>query len=181
MATSGSTSNKYAALSTDVSDEVGAFNLSVDDIVDGALHLLPPRQGKKDRELVGDIVKAVVAAFLPLLQGINSQLKHNPGQISPKVKEAMQRHDDKLVDMEQEQRRDNIIVRGVPESPDESTGKLVVEVAAEAGVGFHEGDLSTSFRIGRQQQGKPRPILARFVRHNDRVRLLRSKKNLKNT
>ena len=63
--------------------------------------------------------------------------------------------------MEQEQRRDNIIVRGVPESPEESTGKLVVEFAAEAGVGFNEGDLSTSFRISWQQQGKPRLYLAK--------------------
>ena len=54
-------------------------------------------------------------------------------------------------------------------------------VAAEAGVGFNEGDLSTSFRISWQQQGKPRLILARFVKHDDRIRLLCNKKKLKDT
>lgn len=165
-------SNTFSALQVD--DEI-SFDTTLDGIVESALDHLDRKH--KDRELIGDVVKAVVAALLPMVTNINTQLQ-NGGSVAPALRGVMQRHDNKLVDMEQELRRDNIIIRGVPETPEESPSQILVDVAAEAGVKIEKADISTSHRVGRPQAGKPRPILARFVRHDDRVRLLKSKRKL---
>ena len=55
-------------------------------------------------------------------------------------------------------------------------------MAAAAGVVVTNGDISTSHRVGRPgnaRGGKPRPIVARFVRWDTRTGILRSKKKLK--
>ena len=55
-------------------------------------------------------------------------------------------------------------------------------MAAAAGVVITNGDISTSHRVGRPgnaRGGKPRPIVARFVRRDTRTGILRSKKKIK--
>ena len=81
--------------------------------------------------------------------------------------------------MEQYSRRDNVVLRGVPDSEGEVTNTLVINVAKTAGVTVTENDLSTSHRMGKPQPNKTRPIIARFVRRDLRTHLLRNKKKLK--
>ena len=55
-------------------------------------------------------------------------------------------------------------------------------MAAAAGVVVTNGDISTSHQVGRPGKargGKPRPIVARFVRRDTRTGILRSKKKPK--
>ena len=99
-----------------------------------------------------------------------------------KVKVALQKHDNRLDEIEQYSRRDNIVVHGLPEQDGECTNDVIIGVAAAAGVVITNSNISTSHRVGRPgnaRDGKPRPIVARFVRRDTRTGFLRSKKKLK--
>ena len=88
----------------------------------------------------------------------------------------------RLDEIEQYSRRDNIVVHGLPEQDGECANDVIIAVAAAAGVVVTNGDISTSHRVGRPgnaRGGKPRPIVARFVRRDQRTAILRSKKKLK--
>ena len=104
------------------------------------------------------------------------------GGDAAKVKVVLQKHDNRLDDIEQYSRRDNIVVHGLAETDGECTNDVVIAVAAAAGVTVANGDISTSHRVGRPgnaRGGKPRPIVARFVRRDTRTGVLRNKKKLK--
>ncbi|XP_072170535.1 uncharacterized protein [Diadema setosum] len=170
-------SNKFATLEDEGDTDV---SFKINEVVEGAMQLVPDREGG-NRQLVGDIVKAVVAALLPMVQSIAHQLVSGPQVSVQKVQATVQNHDNRLDEVEQYSRRDNVIMRGVPENDGESTNAVVIDVAASAGVAVSEADISTSHRVGRPQPNKMRPIVARFVRRDLRTQLLRSKRKLKDS
>ena len=167
--------NKFKALEVEGDLDV---TFKIDDVVENAMQHVPGNGANKG--LVGDIVKAVVAALLPSLQSLAAQLKQVP--VAGKVKAAVVEHDRRLTELEQYSRRDNIVIRGVPEREEaEDTSAIVVEVAKTEGVEISVGDISTSHRVGRKSQtmqAKPRPIVARFVRRDVRTKILRQKRKL---
>lgn len=178
-------SNKVDVLSMDESvDEEVSFK--IDNLVKGAMELIPSRDEGKDRQLVCDIVKAVVAALFPMVQSISAQLQNSSQISTTKVKSVIQKQNHRLDELDQYSRRDNIVFRGVSEKEGESTTKLVLDIAACAGVDISEADISTSHRLGKPPQvrtstSKPRPIMAQFVRRDLRTNLLKSKRKLQGT
>ena len=153
----------------------------IDDLVGEAMELVPDRAGV-DRSLLADITRAVCASLLPILQSMAGGMLCKCSGDAGKVKVALQKHDDRLDEIEQYSRRDNIVAHGLPEQDGECTNDVIIAVAAAAGVVVTNGDISTSHRVGRPgnaRGGKPRPIVARFVRRDTRTGILRSKKKLK--
>ena len=151
----------------------------IDDLVGEAMELVPDRAGV-DRSLLADITRAVCASLLPVLQSMAGGMLCKCSGDAGKVKGALQNHDNRLDEIEQYSRRDNIIAHGLPEQDGECTNDVIIAVAA--GVVITNGDISTSHRVGRPgnaRGGKPRPIVARFVRRDTRTEILRSKKKLK--
>ena len=82
--------------------------------------------------------------------------------------------------MEVESRKNCVVISGVPELPEESTGRLAVEVAQAAGVPLSAGDLDRCHRLGRQRGtiDKPRAILVRLQNYGKRQELFNSRKEL---
>lgn len=172
--------NKFAGLAVEGQMEEVESAVKIEEVVANAMKLIPDRKGKdgSNRQLIGDIVKAVVAAMLPMVQDLSAKMDRD--SLSPgKTQAAVQKHDDRLDDIEQYSRRDNVVLRGVPESQGEVTNTLVIDVANSIGVTVTEGDISTSHRMGRPQPNKVRPIVARFVRRDLRTDLLKNKRKLK--
>ena len=79
---------------------------------------------------------------------------------------------------EGDSRRDNIRVYGIEETADECTNTIIVKLAHNMGVEISEQELSVSHRLGRKM-GKPRPIIAKFVRRDTKTKMMRSKKELR--
>ena len=174
--------NKFDALSME--DATNNIADKIEDAVASAMAFIPDRSNRKgdagpNRELVGDIVKAVVAALLPMVSSLSAQIKDAPQHVSQKAQAVIQAHDNRLDEIEQYSRRDNIVFRGVPETPGESTTEVVKAISEKAGVVLSDADISTTHRVGRPSPSKPRPIVARFVRRDTRTNLLRKKKQLK--
>lgn len=92
---------------------------------------------------------------------------------------------DKLADLEDRSRRNNIIVYGIPEATGETWEKseqLVREVITDLGEVESEIELDRTHRMGKKGGPTPRPIIARFLRWKDKTRVLeKARSRLKNT
>ena len=70
-------------------------------------------------------------------------------------------------------------VYGIEDMAEESTNLIMVKLASDMGVPITEQDLSVRHRMGRKSTGKPRPIIAKFVRRDTKTRMMRAKKELR--
>ena len=78
---------------------------------------------------------------------------------------------------EQYSRKDSVRIYGIPEAEDErETNDIVVKLAKDIGVNITTADLSVSHRLGRRGRwGKPRTIIAKFVRRQCKTDVMRNK------
>ena len=136
--------------------------VSFDDLVGEAMELVPDRAGV-DISLLADITHAVCASLLPVLQSMAGGMFY---KCKGAGKVVLQKHDNRLDEIEQYLRRENIVVHGLPEHDGECTNDVIIAVAVAAGVVVTNGDISTSHQVGRPgnaRGGKPMPIVAQFV------------------
>ena len=171
--------NRFEAL---LEEQDGDVSFKIDTIVAEALEVVPDRSGS-DRGLLEDVVKGVVAAMVPMITASIQKALSLSAQkgIPEKISRAIRSHDYRIDEQEQYSRRENLMIRGIPETENEVTNDKVVEVAELMRVRVAHEDISTSHRIGRPQPGRERPLVARFVRRDKRTEILRNKKKLKDT
>ena len=91
----------------------------------------------------------------------------------------MRSFDNRLDEIEQYTRRDNVIISGMAEAHGENTNQMVVKLAKEVGMDLEERDISVSHRLGEKRTARPTPIIAKFVRRDVKVQLLQRKKQLR--
>ena len=89
-----------------------------------------------------------------------------------------------LVDREEQySRRNCLLVHGIAETNDENTDDLVLTTINEKlDVDIAENEIDRSHRIGRKKDGqRPRPIIVKLTRYNNRNKVFASKRKLKGT
>lgn len=98
-----------------------------------------------------------------------------------KIKKQTQLQHFKLDELEQYTRKENICIHGLPETGDnEDTADEVVKLARKAGVTITKNDISVAHRLpGNRSSGKPRSIIAKFVRRIIKTDFMRKKSNLR--
>ena len=80
-------------------------------------------------------------------------------------------------------RRNNLIIHGIAETRDENTDAVEINfLKSELNLSLTERDLDRSHRLGKRDESKkrPRPIIIKFLRHNDKHLIYSKKKLLKN-
>ena len=84
---------------------------------------------------------------------------------------------------EQYSRRNCLLIHGIPENKNENTDVLTMEVIdTMIDIKIVENNIDRTHRIGNQKKnGKPRPVIIKFVRYNDRKKVFSSKKLLKDS
>ena len=83
--------------------------------------------------------------------------------------------------LEQYSRRSCLNISGMPEAATESTDRVVLDVAAAAGVTLAPTDIDCSHRVGRQQNGKNRTIIVKLTSRNGRDALYAARKDLRSS
>ena len=81
-------------------------------------------------------------------------------------------------------RRNSILIHGLPNVKGEDTDSLVIETVKEKmGLDISSTDIDRTYRIGAapKQSGKVRPVIVKFVRHNDWRKIYTNKKLLEGT
>ena len=79
-------------------------------------------------------------------------------------------------------RRNCLLIHGVKEEENEDTDKIAVDIAnKDLNITINKGHLDRSHRLGKRNNNtlKPRPIIVKFVRYNDRQNIFSNKKKLK--
>ena len=81
---------------------------------------------------------------------------------------------------EQYSRRNCLLIHGLPESKNENTDLLAMEVIeTKMDIKITDNDIDRTHRIGKtKNNGKPRPVIIKFVRYNDRKKVFSSKRLL---
>ena len=161
----------------------------------------------QDGAMIGDIITQVIAAIQPMvIKSVTTavtaavatafkQMREEfqavetmKGEVK-RVNENMARLAAKLHTQhfeldrqEQYSRKDSVRIYGIPDPEDEreNTNDIVVKLAKDIGVNITTADLSVSHRLGRRGRGgKPRTIIAKFVRRQCKTDVMRNKKRLR--
>jgi hypothetical protein len=74
----------------------------------------------------------------------------------------------RVEELEQYSRRQSVRISGVPEHENENTDDLALDVGRQMGINLAPCDINRSHRVGRRNQTRPRDIIVKFVRHNDK-------------
>ena len=84
---------------------------------------------------------------------------------------------------EQHSRRNCLIIHGIPENKNENTDVLAMEIIdTKMEIKITQNDIDRTHRIGKlKTNGKPRPVIIKFVRYNDRKKVFSSKNLLKDS
>ena len=81
-------------------------------------------------------------------------------------------------------RRNCLLIHGLKESNSENTDNLAIKNLNEhIGTSLTSADIDRSHRLGKKKEPgtKPRPIIVKFLRYNDRSKVFKNKKRLKGT
>ena len=84
-----------------------------------------------------------------------------------------------MLDLQAEIRRRQVCLRGLPDSPTETTRELeqAVDLVVEALVG-RRGHVEEAWRVGRFAADRPRPVILKFRTLGAKVEILKSKGQL---
>ena len=75
----------------------------------------------------------------------------------------------------QYQRRNNLVLNGVPEAKDEDLFKIFEDFTAATGYPLTASDLDTIHRVPTRATNKPRPIVVKFIHRWKKEALMRKK------
>ena len=101
-------------------------------------------------------------------------------------KTVIEEQDQRLAELEQYSRRNCLNFTGIPETKDENTVQLAIDLAKMANVKLEKGDLDRAHRIGRpkvttagQSPATPRPLVVKYVSYLKREAVWFGRKDLK--
>jgi hypothetical protein len=130
------------------------------------------KQNDKIKELINEAVSSAVA---PLHQEITI-LK---GKLQDKNNEVVDLNF-KIELLDQASRRNILRIEGIPENKGESTDAEVRRLAGEfLGVELKEGDIDSSYRIGKPKKGNSRTILVNFATYQAKRAMYKNRIKLK--
>ena len=85
---------------------------------------------------------------------------------------------------EQYSRQNCLLIHGITEGNQENTDDLALEILREKlDIELTQRDLDGTYRIGKndKRSNRPRPVIVKFIRYNDRKKIFSKKKQLKNS
>ena len=136
-------------------------------------------QLKKSMDL--DFITNAVASRLDnKLKHIDSKLKQKDDEIKA-LQKANKELQQKYDELEQYSRKNCLKIEGIEERPNENTFEVVVDLSRSMSLDppIEITDIDNCHRVGSvRDDGKPRPIIAKFNSYRDRKRLYDSRKVL---
>ena len=136
---------------TEVTFRADSMTDTVTELVSDAVKSLPAREGR-DPDLLQDLTHCILNSMVPLVTSlVSSRAK------SPDLPKQYAESNNRLDEIEQYTRRDNVVISGIAEAHGENKIKMVVKLAKEVGM---------DLQLGVKHGARLRPIIAEFVRRN---------------
>ena len=85
---------------------------------------------------------------------------------------------------EQYSRRNRLLIHGITEGNQENTDGSALEIFREKlDIELTQTDIDRAYRIGKsdKRSSRPRPVIVKFIRYNDKKKMFSKKKQLKNS
>lgn len=169
-----------AAAGPDKQEQRGFFvNLNIEEELDDVDQA---EKGKMGNIMMKAVEAAVNAAIPAIIQAVKEVCL-------TAVKEEMNPHllrlQYKADELEQNARRENLRISGIPESEGETRetedqlANKVCEVAAKCGVNLEAREISSCHRLGKKAEGRVRQTVVRFVTRRQRDALYNGRYTLK--
>ena len=129
------------------------------------------------------VIKEVQHAFdsvIARLDSIESRLKaldcHNENRPNEKADERISFLEEKVENLEQYSRRQQLLFEGIPESNDENTDICVIEECKKVNITLTLFDIQRSHRLGRRRDGRPRPIIVHLANYRQKRAIIQAAK-----
>lgn len=134
----------------------------------------PPMEEMLNQLLSGqkEIQKRLDAMELKLknVEALASNVKELSSKVSG-LEKTVRILENKLVDLEDRSRRNNVLVFGIAEKPGETTDDLkqsVVEGVFKTMMGVQVSSTERIHRVGRKQSARPRPVVLRLMDYREK-------------
>ena len=95
------------------------------------------------------------------------------------LRDQLKKANTHINELEQYSRRLCVNVSGIPETPNESTDQIIMDLGKMAGVTVTPADLDRTHRIGKSTGGGTRIIIARFTNFSKRQEFYNSRRELR--
>ena len=180
---------RFKDQTADLSDEESEYQDAEDSVSSDteSQSVSSPKMADEDAKLAKALIRAfenptvVDRLITALREEIHKSFKGELRTLKQKIRERddrIQALEAKVEGLEMYGRRNGIRIHGIPETAGENTDSIVMGIAEEIEAGIPETALGRSHRLGRKVKGQTRPIIAKFVGHNYKVKFLRNKKKL---
>lgn len=101
-------------------------------------------------------------------------------QAVDELRTQLKKEKEKVLHLEEYSRRENLIFRNIPESSGENCKEVIFDIIAkEMGIETSQMRCHAVHRMGKSTQGRPRPIIVRFVCREDKEKVFRNRNHLK--
>ena len=129
----------------------------------------------KDPSVVGTLMHELREE---IKKGFKDELKQMEKGIEDRDKKINELSN-RIEELEQYGRRNGVRIHGIKEQKGENTDQIMLDLAKSIGADIPKTAFGRSHRVGPDGGSKPRPIIAKFIGHNNKVELLKHKKNLR--
>jgi hypothetical protein len=93
------------------------------------------------------------------------------------LKEQIKEQNQRIDDIDQYGRRMNVLFDGIKEEKKEDTTELVIEQCQKLGINITTQDIQVTHRVGKNNNKKTRPVIARFASVKTAITILQTVKN----
>ena len=118
-------------------------------------------------------------ALTPLITKVVTELMAERNAMIESLRETVAEQQKTINELEQYSRKNCINIAGVKEKDRESVRVLAKDIGRAVGVNVTDGDIDTAHRIGRQVEGKVRPIIVKFTTFDKRQELYQARRKLR--
>ena len=118
-------------------------------------------------------------ALTPLITKVVTELMAERNAVIESLRETVAEQQKTINELEQYSRKNCINIAGVKENDRESVRVLAKDIGRVVGVKVTDDDIDTAHRIGRQVEGKVRPIIVKFTTFDKRQELYQARRKLR--
>ena len=118
-------------------------------------------------------------ALTPIITKVVTELMAERNAVIDAMKETIAEQQKTINELEQYSRKNCINIAGVKEKDRESVRALTKDIGRAVGVNLADNDIDTAHRLGRQADGKDRPIIVKFTTFDKRQELYQARRKLR--
>ena len=167
-------------LSVNMSENIHEINQLRANLTDITQDITQAQQSTFLTSILSNLEPLVIREVQQAIDNIISRLdflEAKVKELESKKMDSVIHLEEKIDSLEQYSRRSQLLFDGIPESDGENTDLAIVEECKKVNITVTPLDIQRSHRLGRQRDGRPRPIIVSFTYFKQKKRIVQAAKN----